>query len=278
MKSASPTRINNPEIMGYRQKIKGLLSSDRLLNLLLPFIVAICVIALWEAVIILFKIPFYVVPAPHAIVLKFISNYSNLTSAIGYTMSEVIMGFVIGSVLGILMALAFFYSRTVERIFVPIISAVNSVPMIAFAALAVLWFGSGTTSKVFLAIISSFFTVQVNTLQGLRTSDPLGVDLMKAFGAKEIEIFLKYRWPFALHHVFVGLRNASTTTVIVVVITEMLGSAKGVGSIINITQQTSNYLLMWAATISFSICGVIFYLLIYYIERRIVWWKSGDLS
>jgi NitT/TauT family transport system permease protein len=260
------------------RRLWEMLKSERLSGILLPTLVFILVIALWEGVILALRIPNYIVPAPHAIVLQIIHSYSEISDALIFTMTEVIVGFVIGSLLGIILAISFFYSSLVERMSMPLISAANSVPKIAFAALAVLWFGTGMSSKIFLAVISSFFPVMVNTLQGLHTCDPMGVYLMRTFGAKEREIFLKYRWPFALHHIFVGLRNASTTTVIVIVISEMMGSAQGVGLIINITQQTADFLLMWAATISISVCGVLFYLLILYIERRIVWWKPGDLS
>jgi NitT/TauT family transport system permease protein len=257
--------------------IKVPMLRKRSFDSLLPFIVFIGVILMCEMVILLTRIPHYVVPAPHAIIQGFIDNFSQVSRAILFTMSEVIIGFFIGSALGLLIALCFFYFSIAEKMFIPIISAVNSVPMIAFAPIAVLWFGTGQASKIFLAVISSFFTVMVNTLQGLRTSDPLGVDLMKSFGASEKEIFFKYRWPYALHHVFIGLRNASTIAVIVAVISEMLGSPEGVGLIINVTQQTADFLLMWVATIGISIVGVIFYLIILAIERRTVWWTSSEL-
>jgi NitT/TauT family transport system permease protein len=267
-----------PNIFDSRQRYKDKSKSDRLSRILLPTFVFVLAISIWEGVILVLQIPNYVVPAPHAIIKQIILSYSEISDALIFTMTEVIIGFVIGSLLGIILAISFFYSTLMEQLIMPLISAANSVPKIAFAAIAVLWFGTGMNSKIFLAVISSFFPVMVNTLQGLHTCDPMGVYLMKTFGAKEKEIFLKYRWPFALHHIFVGLRNASTTTVIVIVISEMMGSAQGVGLIINITQQTADFLLMWAATISISVCGVLFYLLILYIERRIVWWKPGDLN
>jgi NitT/TauT family transport system permease protein len=187
-------------------------------------------------------------------------------------MYEALLGFVVGSLLGIAIALLFFYVPPVENLLVPVITAANSVPVVAFAPLAVIWFGVGPASKIALAVIASFFMVMVNTLQGLRCCDPLKVTLMKSFGATERQIFTKLRWPSALPHTFVGLRNASITVVIVAIVAEILGAAKGVGYILNITTQLSDFLRMWAAVIGISVLGVLFYTLIHYLERRLAWW------
>jgi NitT/TauT family transport system permease protein len=252
------------------------MSQTRIAKYLPPVAVLVGVIALWEAVILLLRIPHFVIPAPHAIVEEFINHFGYLAGACLYTMYEAVVGFVVGAAIGVLIAVAFFYFPRVEKTLVPIVTATNSVPIVAFAPLTIIWLGVGATSKIALAVIASFFTVVVNTLLGFRCSDPLGVSLMRSFGASEVQIFFKFRWPSALPHIFVGLRNASIATVIVCVVAEILGSAKGVGYIVNVTTQTSDFLLMWAAVIGISAFGVLFYLLVYDGERRFVWW-SGNL-
>jgi NitT/TauT family transport system permease protein len=248
------------------------MSRERVGKLLPPVLVFVALVAIWELVIGVLGVPTFVVPAPHAIVARFVGSYRDMLSACLVTMSEAVAGFVIGGLLGILIAILFFYFPRAENALIPLVTAANSVPPVAFAPLAVIWFGVGPASKIALAGLASFVAIMINTLQGLRCYDPLKVTLLRSFGATEAQIFPMLRWPSALPHVFVGLRNASITVVIVSIVAEMLSAAQGVGMIINITTQLSDFLRMWTAVMSISAFGVLFYLIVYALERQLAWW------
>jgi len=154
------------------------------------------------------------------------------------------------------------------------------VPAVAFAPVIILWFGIGMTSKIVLVAFITCFIALQNLLQGLRQVDPLAVNVFRSFGAGEWKIFWSLRLPAALPYLFTALRIGSIRSVIIAIVAEMLGAYRGVGWVIFETTASMDYLRLWAAVIGASAAGVLFFVLVSSIERRLVWWHvsvgAGD--
>lgn len=145
--------------------------------------------------------------------------------------------------------------------------------MIAIAPLLVIWFGNGLLSKVVMAALVAFFPVLVNAVDGLVSIDKEALDLMKSLNASQIQIFRKIRFPNSLPLVFSSLKIASTLAVVGAVIGEFTGATEGIGYLINTSSYYLNTDLMFAGIILISIGGILFFGLVAYLEKKIIFWK-----
>lgn len=241
-------------------------------KLLLPGGIFTGALAAWELAVRAWRVPGYVLPAPSAIAEKLWQDAGTLTPAIVTTLTEALAGYLIGNAIGILLAILFFYRPRWDRFAMLPLVASNSVPAVAFAPVIILWFGIGMASKIALVAFITCFIALQNLLQGLRQVDALAVNVFRSFGAGEWWIFWRLRLPAALPYLFTALRIGSIRSVIIAIVAEMLGAYRGVGWVIFETTASMDYLRLWAAVVGASAAGVLFFVLISSLERRLVWW------
>lgn len=239
---------------------------------LLPAAIFLGVLAAWELAVWVWRVPGYVLPAPSDIALKLGQEGGILGPAVATTLTEALLGYLLGNLAGALLAVLFFYRPAWDRLAMLPIVASNSVPAVAFAPVIILWFGIGMTSKIVLVAFITCFIALQNLLQGLRHCDPLAVNVLRSFGAGEWRIFRTLRLPAALPHLFTALRIGSIRSVIIAIVAEMLGAYQGVGWVIFETTASMDYLRLWAAVLAASAAGVVFFTLVSSLERRLVWW------
>lgn len=244
----------------------------RVSDLLLPTVIFAGALAAWELAVRAWKVPGYVLPAPSAIAVKLWQDAGALTPAIATTLTEALVGYLVGNLIGMLLAVLFFFKPGWDRLAMLPLVASNSVPAVAFAPVIILWFGIGMTSKIVLVAFVTCFIALQNLLQGLRQVDALAVNVFRSFGAGEWKIFWSLRLPAALPYLFTALRIGSIRSVIIAIVAEMLGAYRGVGWVIFETTASMDYLRLWAAVIGASTAGVLFFVLVSSIERRLVWW------
>ncbi len=249
--------------------------STRARTLLPPAAVLAAVLGAWELGLGWAEVPGYVLPRPTAIAVKLWQEVEPLAGAVGTTLGEAVLGYVIGNLLGFGLAVVFFYFRTLDRVAMLPIVASNSVPAVAFAPVIILWFGVGMTSKVVLVAYITCFICLQNQLQGFRQCDPQAVNVLRSFGASEWRIFRTLRLPASLPYLFTALRMGSIRSVIIAIVAEMLGAYAGVGWVIFETTASMDFLRLWAAVIAASASGVAFFVLVSTVERRVLWWHAS---
>jgi NitT/TauT family transport system permease protein len=241
---------------------------------LIPVITLIVLLLAWELADALFHFKKIILPAPHEIAYAFMIKWQVLFKNTGITMLESIFGFLLGSMVAFLLAISFIYSKTTRFAVYPYAVALKSTPLIAIAPLLVIWFGNGIQSKIVMSGLVAFFPVLVNAVDGLTSVDPEAIDLMKSLSASRWQIFWKIRFPHSLPYLFSSLKIASSLAVVGAVIGEFTGATEGIGHLIN----TSSYYLdtdvMFAGIIMISLCGVAFFGLVAYMERKVVFWKN----
>jgi NitT/TauT family transport system permease protein len=152
---------------------------------------------LWEAVVYVFSIEFYLLPAPHVIVQSLRETYPFLVGAGLYTFTEAVLGFALGCGGGILAAMAASTSPGFAGLVLPYAVASASIPIVALAPLAIVWFGVEQGSKIAIVVLMTFFPTFVSTLRGLSSVTPQSLELMRSYAATERQIFLKIRLPSA---------------------------------------------------------------------------------
>ncbi len=243
-----------------------------LYNVLPALALSVGVVVVWEAVIRLFKVPTFVLPAPTAIVESLIANWGSLAFAAQATALEVLFGFVLSAVVGVLVALVIVRFERFGRALYPLIVLFQNVPKVALAPIFILWFGYGLAPKILLIVVIAFFPVAIDMLAGLQSVEPSFVSLMRSVGASKSKIMLRVRIPHSLPHLMAGLKVAITFSVIGAIVGEFAGANQGLGYVIQFASTQLDTPLIFAALIVVSVLGLAFYYIVEFAERWLVPW------
>jgi NitT/TauT family transport system permease protein len=192
-----------------------------------------------------------------------------LVGAAFYTWREAVIGFIVGALLGLLLATVFVHSRLAERAFVPYVVASQTIPIVALAPMIVFAFGPNVTSVVVIATYLTFFPVTIAMIRGLRAPDPRALELMRSYAAGRWETYRKLRLPASMPYLFTALKIAATASIVGAIIGEGPGGIpNGLGrAIINFNQQyITGPEKLWAAILVASLLGVTFFVMIRVLE------------
>ena len=234
---------------------------------------AILLVLCWEGLARGLHLPSYVLPAVSDILTGIWSKRASLGEAAGYTLLEALIGYLLGCLVGIGLAVIITMLPAMRSVILPAATAINSVPVVGYSPLILLWFGIGVVSKIVMVAMAVSFTVFLSTLAGLDRVDRRAVDLMRSFGAGRLNILWRLRLPTALPLVLAGMRVATVRSVIVAIITEMLGAYGGLGWVIYQAVLQIDFVQVWAAIFVASAASLTFFGLIGWLERKILFWK-----
>jgi NitT/TauT family transport system permease protein len=247
--------------------------------------VAAGLVVLWEGSKAVFAIPTYKLPHVHEVLGEFVRPGTGGTPVgvllawnAAYTALESVIGFALGGIAGLVLAVVFARSRLLERGLLPYVMVSQTVPILAIAPMVVVWLGTSWVSKAVIAAYLTFFPVTVNVLRGLRTVDPEALALMRALAATPRQVFLKLSFPAALPYLFTALRISATASVVGAIIGELpVGSRFGMGVVIINAAQYYNWrpANLWAAILVSALLGIGFYHLVAAVERRVVRWQPA---
>ncbi|WP_158747782.1 ABC transporter permease [Acidisphaera sp. L21] len=192
---------------------------------------------------------------------------------LGYTLSETLLAFALGTVLGIGAGLVLGLKPKAARLFDPFIKAANATPRVVLAPIFALWFGLGIWSKVALGTTLVFFVVFFNVFQGVREVSPIVLDNIRMLGASRRDLLRYVYFPSATSWVFSSLHNAIGMAFVGAVIGEYLGSVKGVGFLILQAEGSFNVDAVFAGIVILTICALVLDLGVSWIERRLLVWR-----
>lgn len=194
---------------------------------------------------------------------------SVLFSAALYTFREALVGFLFGALLGLLLGVLFTHFSLLERGCMPYVVASQTVPILAIAPMVIIWLKAGWFSVAVIAAYLTFFPVTINTLRGLRSPDPMALELMRSYAASTWAVLWKLRFPAALPYIFTAFKIAATASVVGSIIGELpSGIRDGLGgAILNFNQYyISGPERLWATIVASAGVGIAFYLLVTALE------------
>ncbi len=192
-----------------------------------------------------------------------------LVGAAFYTWREAVIGFIVGALLGLLLATVFVHSQLAERALVPYVVASQTIPIVALAPMIVFAVGPNVTSVVVIATYLTFFPVTIAMIRGLRAPDPRALELMRSYAAGWWATYRKVRLPASMPYLFTALKIAATASIVGAIIGEGPGGIpNGLGrAIINFNQQyITGPEKLWAAILVASLLGVTFFVMIRALE------------
>lgn len=201
-----------------------------------------------------------------------------LAGASFYTWREAALGFIVGTVLGLVLATVFVHFRLTERAFVPYVVASQTIPIVALAPMVVYAFGPSVASVVIIATYLTFFPVTIAMIRGLRSPDPRALELMRSYAATRWSIYWKVRLPASLPYLFTALKIAATAAIVGAIIGEGPGGIpEGLGrAIINFNQAyITSPEKLWGAILVSAVLGIVFFALIRVVELIVLRDRPG---
>ncbi len=198
---------------------------------LVPWIVPLAIVLIWQAACSTGLVPARVLPAPSDVALagwKLLRS-GELERNIWVSFWRASAGFVIGGGIGFAFGLANGLSRLSGQLTDTTLQMVRNVPHLALIPLVILWFGIDETAKLFLVALGVFFPIYLNTLHGIRTVDPQLVEMGRIYGMSDAELFRRVIFPGALPSIFVGIRFALGIMWLTLIVAETIAASSGLG-------------------------------------------------
>lgn len=228
----------------------------------------------WEAIVVLFGVNPYYLPRLSLILQSIVAVPDAYVAGFLRTLSETLLGFTFGVIVGVFNGVIFHRSRLLKELVFPIFIISQTIPVIAFGAVVVLWFGNTILAKALIAFYLTFFPVTVNTLNGLESVDTRQVDLLRSFGASRMKLLFQLQLPAALPQIFVALRLACTLSLLGAIAGEWFGDTIGLGVLLLQAMYNENVVALWATILVSGLLGTSFYGLVAWAEHKIVFWKA----
>ena len=235
----------------------------------------LCLLAIWELVCLSGVVSSLFLPAPSAIInalLEMIAD-GEIGVSLAASLYRILAGFFVGSLIGLAVGLVTGTSALMDKIGTPIVNAIYPIPKIALLPLFILWLGIGELSKVTIIALGVFFPVAMNTYSGVKNVDTLLLKVAASFNASWWMTMKSVVLPNALPMIFAGLRLAAGTSLLLLVAAEMIAAQVGIGALILHYGDLMITDKLMAGVIVLSLLGLVFNLILQFVERKAIPWK-----
>jgi NitT/TauT family transport system permease protein len=261
-------RPDRPETAG--QALPGL--GGDLGRWIAPVVSFILILALWQATVLLFRLPRFVLPPPLEVLTALVNAFPTLIRDTWVTARETVAGFFLSILVAVPLAILITASAPLRNGIYPFLLLGQSVPKQAIAPLLLLWIGYGEIPRVILAFLTAFFPIVVNTAIGLQMTPPEMKDLGRLLSASRSRVFFKVTFPCAMPYFFAGLKVAISLAVIGAVIGEFIGGDSGLGQRILVASGNQRTDLAFAAILMLSLLGILLFTLVALAEKLLCPW------
>jgi ABC-type nitrate/sulfonate/bicarbonate transport system, permease component len=231
-------------------------------------------LVLWEVLIEVLDVPTYVLPKPSSIGQELIGSGGLLLRHTWVTLTEIGLGFVFGTVIGVGSAILVTQVKLLRAVLVPWLVALQALPKVTLAPLLVVWMGFGLSSKVTLAAIFCFFPTFVNMLSGMERVDRTLLELSGVCRGNRWRTFTQIRLPSSLPQLFDGMRIAMPLAVVGAIVAEFSGAEAGLGWLLNVAASSLRTDLAFAAIVMSTLIAILLYSSIDLIRRLVAPWSQ----
>jgi NitT/TauT family transport system permease protein len=189
------------------------------------------------------------------------------------SMSEFGIGFALSAIVGIGGGILLAHSQKARHYIDPWVSMLYATPLIALGPVFILWLGVGLTAKVAIIFLTAIFPILLNTVSGLRETDPQLVEVARSFGGTEAQVYEKVRFPAALPFIIVGLRLGIARALVGIVVAEFFGARAGIGFMILMSAQTFDTASVFLGVIILAVAGIGSTEFLKWVEIRLAPWR-----
>ncbi|MFC1963290.1 ABC transporter permease [Chloroflexota bacterium] len=214
----------------------------------------------------------FILPTPFDVIQAGWETRDLLLNAIGITLLATGIGLVSAIIAGVGIAAMIDFWPLAHRALYPILVVSQTIQILAIAPIMIIWFGFGLTPTILIVVLFCFFPLVISTADGLTSSDPELIALLRAMGANKRQIWRMVRMPSALPSFFSGLRLAVTYSVVAATIGEWVGGSSGLGLYMLRSKNALATDQVFVAMLITSLLSIVLFMLVYSIERLALPW------
>jgi ABC-type nitrate/sulfonate/bicarbonate transport system permease component len=219
-------------------------------------------------------------PPPSVVATTFsdLLMHGTVLKPFGATLALFSAGYVLAVIAGVLLGLAMGTSPTINHLLDPLIESIRPMPKAALVPVLMLFLGFGAPMQITAVMLASFFPVLINTIQGVRGTDPILTATGRTFGLSRAAITFKIILPAAMPYIFAGMRVAVGLALLMTILTEMLAGNSGLGYLVLENQRSFRIRDMYAWLVILAAVGLVINVAMATAERRFVPWLDKDQS
>ncbi len=245
-------------------------SASKLRRYALGVVSHLLLLLAWYLFVALGDVPKFVMPSPVDTFRSLgVSDYGWWSNML-VTGTEIFGGYALALGVGVLLALLFTWSKTLEALMLPLLVTLNMIPKVALGPLIIVWFSYGVFPNAMMAFSIAVFPILLTTARGLREVEPDLLDLVRSLRGSRWQLFTKIQLPGALPYVFAGMKVAAILAVAGAIVGEFLGSDRGLGYLMLQVQVTLDTPAMFMAVILITMLGMLLYGMVLGLEMLLV--------
>lgn len=223
-----------------------------------------------------------ILPAPHQVAVeiwettveKKITSKRSLIYHTWVTLSSTLLGFALGTGLGILLAVGIVHSKVLDKSLMPWIITSQTIPILAIAPMVIVVLNaigiSGLLPKAIISMYLSFFPVAVGMVKGLRSPEVMHLDLMRTYNANRAQVFWKLRWPASVPFLFTSMKVAVAISLVGAIVGELpTGASAGLGARLLSGSYYGQTIQIWSALIAAAVLAALLVMVIDLIGRSV---------
>jgi ABC-type nitrate/sulfonate/bicarbonate transport system permease component len=236
----------------------------------------VALLSLWELLVRTRVLTGLFMPPPSTIAMALggMVTSGTLATHVSYTAIRITAGLLIGATAGVTLGLGMGMSRRLRRLLDPIVAALHPIPRLAFFPLLIVMLGVGESSKLAAVAIGAFFPMLLNTVAGVRSMNPVHLELARNFGATRRQMFRRVLLPGSLPLMLTGLRLSANVAFHGTIGVEMVGSQTGIGSLLWLSWQTFRIDNLYAILVVIATIGIGLAAFIRWITVRTAPWMA----
>ncbi len=243
---------------------------NKLLVHLTQLLIIIVLFCVWELLAKLNIINTFLYSSPSRIIKTIFNLLDNsLFKHIGVTIYEVLLSFIISSLLALLIATILWWNKFIAKVFEPFLTIINSLPKVALGPLIIVWAGASIKSIIIMSLTISLFITIINFYQAFISTNENYITLLRSFNATKKDIFYKVVLPSNKENIISSLKINMSMNFIGVIMGELLVSKNGLGYLIMYGSQVFNITLVITSIVILGILSFLFYYLINYLEKKL---------
>lgn len=244
-------------------------------NRFAPGLFFIGLVLLWELVCRFGNVPNYILPSPSAIFTAFFDvEFSRWLTHLWATLRVALMGFALSIAIAIPLSIGMMRSELMNRVLYPALIVIQSTPVVAVAPLIIVLLGTDDPSRVLITCLITFFPLVVSTTTGMLETPPEMIELSQSLRAPRYRETWQIRIPYAIPHIFSGLRVSITLAIIGAVVAEFVAAEEGLGYFIQFSTSFFKIPQAFAGLIFLSIISLLLFKSIQWIQA---WWFPWSL-
>lgn len=246
-----------------------------ILRWVLAPVLGLGLLALWVAVVEAEYYPEFILPHPANVIDRMHVLYERgvLERHILITLKEALIGLALS--IGLALPLGYLVARSkwISALLMPYLVAIRAIPVVAIAALIIIWLGTDIKSKVFVVTFITWFPLMEATVVGVQSVAPHLRDLMRAYQANPLQIFWKLELPAAMPNILSGLKISATLSVVGAAVGELVGASQGLAYLIVFGRGTSDAPLVFGAVGLLTLLSLAFYSVVALAEYFLLAWR-----